>query len=187
MKSILRILGIIAAIVGIIISANMISAADKVSIPDKYVFVSSSSSAYDYGWGMNTGAKYLGGDAYNYIVEASLKAGYYNACVMKQTVMRTGGTALLFASIFFLFFSAYSLEKALNAGKQEKLLLDIENKKKDFQSFVLQHLQKIEDNTVQKKIQTEEKEPENKEPENKELQNEEPENKEPEKEENTEV
>ncbi len=53
----------------------MITAAHKISIPRKYVSVSSSAVAYEYDWSQNTGAQYLGGDAYNYIVEASLKAG----------------------------------------------------------------------------------------------------------------
>lgn len=142
MKAALRVLGIIAACVGIIVASTMIIESNNIEVPKKYVFVSSLSSAYDSDWSDNKGAQYLGGDAYNYIVEASLKAGYYNATVMTKTVKTTGGTILLFASLFFLFFSSYSLQNCLHPQQQVQNTPD-----KDYQSFVLQHLQRIEDNT----------------------------------------
>ena len=141
MKIALRILGMIAACIGIYFAVNMIDTSQKMEIPKKYVYVSSLSSAYDKDWSDNTGAQYLGGDAYNYIVEASLKAGYYNATVTTKTIKEVGGTILLFFSGFFLFFSAYSLQNCLAVARQAN-----RNAKKaeEYQGFVLQHLQNIE-------------------------------------------
>ena len=162
MKTVLRILGAVAACVGIFVSATMISSSRKMELPEKYVYVSSSSSAYHYDWSQNTGAEYLGGDAYNYIVEASLKAGYYNATATTKAVTGTAGTVLLFCSVFFLFFSLYSLQNCLTAAGQgraaEAARKDAEEKEKQYQGMVLQHLQRIEEHiSTEKPLPAEEK------------------------------
>ena len=146
MKTALRILGIIAACVGIIFAVNMIHTAQTTTVPEKHVYVSSSSSAYYKDWWENTGAEYLGGDAYNYIVEASLKAGYYSATVTSKTIRETGGMILLFLSVFFLLFSGWSLQNCLSAARLEKAP---KTKDPDYQKLILRHLQRIEENTRQ--------------------------------------
>ena len=142
MKVVLRVFGIIAACIGIYFAVNMINTSQKIEIPKKYVYVSSSSFAYDKDWSDNTGAQYLGGDAYNYIVEASLKAGYYNATITRKTVLETGGTILLALSAFFLFYSLYSLQNCTSDAKEDQMASE---KNDNYQSFVLQHLQHIEE------------------------------------------
>jgi hypothetical protein len=118
MKYILRVLAIIVAIVGIVVSTNLITRSNNLELPKKFVYVSGSSSAYDYDWGLNAGVKYVGGDAYNLIIEASLKAGYYNAVATEKITAEVGGYLLLFISIFVMLLSACSLEKCIDSGKQ---------------------------------------------------------------------
>lgn len=144
MKIALRIIGIIAACVGIYFAVSIIRDGQDMRVPEKYVFVSKSSSAYDLGWSANTGAQYLGGDAYNYIVEASLKAGYYSATVTAKTIRETGGMILLFLSVFFLLFSGWSLQSCLSAARLDKAA---KPKDPDYQKLILRHLQRIEENT----------------------------------------
>lgn len=88
-----QILGILAAIALIVFSAVY-------PVPEKYVFVSSSRYAYDYSWSENTGAEYLGGDAYNYQVEASLKAGYLTGVLALKAITFVGGVLLFFTTLY---------------------------------------------------------------------------------------
>ena len=87
-------------IIGIIIAIAMVIFAAAYPVPEKYVFVSSLSYAYDSPWNENTGAEYSGGDAYNYQIEASLKAGYLSGVLTMKTVMFVGGILLFFLSLF---------------------------------------------------------------------------------------
>ena len=128
MKKVIRILGIVAAIVGIVFGVQLVQKSNSLTLPEKYVYVSSSSSAYNYSWERNTGAEYLGGDAYNYIVEASLKAGYYSGVRTEKTVTYVGGLGLIFASVFFLLYSFSSLLKCSSEDKKLDYLKEIAEK-----------------------------------------------------------
>lgn len=88
-----QVLGILVAVALIIFSAVY-------PVPEKYVYVSSSSKAYDYSWSENKGAEYLGGDAYNYQVEASLKAGYLTGVLAMKTIAFVGGLLLFFMTLY---------------------------------------------------------------------------------------
>lgn len=103
---------ICASIVGIVFGARLIARSEKLELPSKFVSVSSSSSAYEYPWSTNRGAEYLGGDAYNYMIEASLKAGYYAAVSTEKTLTLTGGLLLIFGSVFTLFAAIIGIQKA---------------------------------------------------------------------------
>ena len=118
-------LGIFAAVIGVIAAVVLIIVGISTSVPEKYVYVSSSSSAYSASWESNTGAQYLGGDAYNYIVEASLKAGYYNAMVLKKTLNIVGGVLLLFISVFFGLSCASAQAKADEEARRLEVLKEI--------------------------------------------------------------
>ncbi|MBE5806763.1 MAG: hypothetical protein E7317_00265 [Clostridiales bacterium] len=87
-------------ILGVILAIALTIFGVVCPIPEKYVYVSSSSSAYHSDWKENTGAGYLGGDAYNYIVEASLKAGYLNSVVTTKCFSIAVGILLFFLSLF---------------------------------------------------------------------------------------
>ena len=65
-------------------------------LPEKEVNVSSRSSAYYSGWGENIGAEYIGGDCYNYQIEASLKAGYFTGILTMKSISVLGGLILFF-------------------------------------------------------------------------------------------
>ncbi len=125
MKLFLRILISIAAVVGIVFAGSLIKYSNGLLLPEKYVYVSSSSAAYDYPWIRNTGAKYLGGDAYNFIVEASLKAGYYNAVSDEKAITKVGGLTLLFISIFTFLASLCSVERCLSEDRKLSILQSI--------------------------------------------------------------
>ena len=88
-----QLLGIIIAVVLIVFSAVY-------PVPEKHVHVSSSSKAYDYSWSKNTGAEYIGGDCYNYQIEASLKAGYLTGILAIKGMTFVGGLLLLFLTLY---------------------------------------------------------------------------------------
>lgn len=92
-RIIVRILGIFAAISLIVIGIEY-------PVPEKRVSVSSRYEAYDYDWTENTGAEYLGGDCYNYQVEASLKAGFVSGILAMKAIFIVGGTILFFMSLY---------------------------------------------------------------------------------------
>ncbi len=87
-------------ILGIIIAVALIIFGVAYPVPEKYVYVSSSSKAYDYTWSENTGAEYLGGDCYNYQVEASLKAGYLTGVLAMKSITFVSGLLLLFLTLY---------------------------------------------------------------------------------------
>lgn len=89
-----------AQVFGIILAIALIVFSVAYPVPEKYVYVSSSSKAYDYSWDKNTGAEYLGGDCYNYQVEASLKAGYFSAVVIMKTITFSAGILLFFLTLY---------------------------------------------------------------------------------------
>ena len=95
-----RILGIIFHILGIIVAVALIVFSAKYPVPSKHVYVSSSSQAYYYSWDDNRGAEYIGGDCYNYQIEASLKAGYLAGVLAMKSITFVGGLLLLFLSLY---------------------------------------------------------------------------------------
>ena len=66
--------------------------------PDKRVRTSSYN--YDIKWSDDKGAEYVGGDAYNYQMEASLKAGYMGGVLALKGITFVGGVVLLFLTAF---------------------------------------------------------------------------------------
>lgn len=88
------------AILGIIVALVMIGFGILYPVPDKYVRVDSGAKAYEYDWMENKGAQYVGGDAYNYQVEATLKAGYLAGVLAMKAIVFAGGMLLLFLSAF---------------------------------------------------------------------------------------
>lgn len=87
-------------IFGIVMAIALIVFSLAYPVPEKYVHVSSSSKAYDYSWSENTGAEYLGGDCYNYQVEASLKAGYFCGVLVMKSITFVGGILLFFLTMY---------------------------------------------------------------------------------------
>ncbi len=88
-----HVLGILVALVLIVFGAVY-------PVPDKGIYVSSSYTAYDKTWIENTGAEYLGGDAYNYQVEASLKAGYMSGVLAMKSITFASGILLFFITLY---------------------------------------------------------------------------------------
>lgn len=101
--------GIIMAIVLIIVGAVF-------PVPDKFVNVISYS--YDENWFSDKGIEYVGGDAYNYQMEASLKAGWVSGVLALKAVAVSSGILLLMITLY-----ADSKEKAIN--KQTEILTKI--------------------------------------------------------------
>lgn len=88
-----HIFGLLAAIALIVFSIAF-------PVPEKYVDVSSNYSAYHSSWKENTGAEYVGGDAYNYQMEAALKAGYMSGVLAMKSVTFVGGLLLFFLTLY---------------------------------------------------------------------------------------
>lgn len=100
-----HIFGLFAAIALIIFSIAF-------PVPEKHIDVSSYYSAYQSSWKENVGAEYVGGDAYNYQMEATLKAGYMSGILAMKAVTFVGGVLLLFLTLYS--YSACSLEEYQN-------------------------------------------------------------------------
>lgn len=128
MKGLVKNAAIIAMLAGIAVSVFLMIHSLSVTVPEKYVRVSSSSAAYNYPWERDYGAQYLGGDAYNYMVEASLKAGYYSAAKTEKAVTGVGGLLLFFGSLSGFFFINMSIRKSKSIDRQTELLETIASK-----------------------------------------------------------
>lgn len=88
-----HIFGLLAAIALIIFSIAF-------PVPEKHIDVSSNYSAYQSSWKENVGAEYVGGDAYNYQMEATLKAGYMSGVLAMKSITFVGGVLLLFLTLY---------------------------------------------------------------------------------------
>ncbi len=88
------------SILGIIIAVILIAFGAAYPVPKKNLYVSSSSYAYGYSWSENIGAEHVGGDAYNYQMEASLKAGYFAGVLAMKSITFVGGLLLLFLTLY---------------------------------------------------------------------------------------
>lgn len=109
---------------GFIMSVMLVVFAILYPVPEKYMRVSSSYSAYDNSWADNVGAEYIGGDAYNYEIEASLKAGYVSGVLALKGITFVGGMLLFFLTMF----SAAKYEKV---EAQVSLIIDLKRRKEE--------------------------------------------------------
>lgn len=100
-----KILGILAAIALVIFGLVF-------PVPEKHLYVSS--YAFKNNW-TEDGEEYVGGDAYNYQMEASLKAGWVSGVLAMKAICASSGVLL-----FFLILMAESHEKEVR--KQNELL-----------------------------------------------------------------
>lgn len=119
---------------GVIISLSLIIFSISYPVPTKEVNVSSSYFAYNNTWNDNEGAEYIGGDAYNYQIEASLKAGYVSGVLAMKSITFVGGILLLFLTM-------YSHVKCVCLKSQEEQLLRLyeqEKRQKDIMEKILE-------------------------------------------------
>lgn len=99
---------------GIIMALALILFGTFYPVPKKEINIED--YVYDSQWSENIGAKYVGGDAYNYQMEASLKAGYISGIMAMKAITYTGGFLLLFFSQF-----AYAIGESLETQKSVML------------------------------------------------------------------
>ena len=88
------------SVFGIIVALALIAFGIFYPVPKKHVKVDQGYKAYDYDWMENKGAQYVGGDAYNYQVEATLKAGYMAGVLAMKAITFVGGILLFFISVY---------------------------------------------------------------------------------------
>lgn len=105
-------------VVGIIFSIILIAIGIFFPVPKKHLLVSE--NAYNNNWFEN-GEKYVGGDAYNYQMEASLKAGWVSGVIVLKSIGISVGITLLMISI-------YSNERDKELAQQNKILREISEK-----------------------------------------------------------
>lgn len=109
---------------GIIVSVMLVAFSVLYPVPEKHMHVSSSYSAYDNTWADNEGAEYIGGDAYNYEIEASLKAGYVSGVLAMKCITFVGGMLLYFLTLF-------SSAKSEQMEAQASLLADLKENERE--------------------------------------------------------
>lgn len=85
-------------IFGILVAIALIIFSIAYPLPEKHL----RTSGYSYGldWSEDRGEEYVGGDAYNYQMEASLKAGYFSGIMTAKVMTFVGGLLLFFLSLF---------------------------------------------------------------------------------------
>lgn len=100
---------------GIIFAIALIVFAIAFPIPQKHI--RTSGYKYDIPWTDEYGEEYVGGDAYNYQMEASLKAGYMSGVLAMKSISFVGGLLLLFITL-------YSHIKCIAIAEQKRLITD---------------------------------------------------------------
>lgn len=85
-------------VLGIIMAIALIVFAVSFPVPRKHL--STSSYGWDKPWNDEYGEEYVGGDAYNYQMEASLKAGYMSGVLSMKAITFVGGVLLFFLSLY---------------------------------------------------------------------------------------
>lgn len=103
-------------VVSIILAFAMLGVGLAFPLPDKNVHVSSYSYSNNAKWGGN-GVEYVGGDAYNYQIEASLTAGWVSGVMAFKGILISSGI-MLFAITFMLKTKDDVAEEMLYAIKQ---------------------------------------------------------------------
>lgn len=119
-------------ILGIIVAIALIIFAVAYPVPEKEIDISSSYSAYDNTWADMEGAEYIGGDAYNYQIEASLKAGYMSGVLAMKSITFVGGVLLFFLTM-------YSRVKCICLMEQERMLSKL-CEKEETQKLILEKM-----------------------------------------------
>ncbi|MGN0657807.1 MAG: hypothetical protein ACI4KR_13545 [Ruminiclostridium sp.] len=98
---------------GIIMSLLLIIFGAVFPVPEKQV--DTISYCYDKSWFYKYGEEYVNGDAYNYQIEASLKAGWMSGVLTMKSISVATGILLFFITI-------YADKKHKELEKQTKLL-----------------------------------------------------------------
>ena len=98
---------------GIIMSLLLIIFGAVFPVPEKQV--NTIDYCYDKSWFYRYGEEYVNGDAYNYQIEASLKAGWMSGVLTMKSISVASGILLFFAVI-------YADRKHKELEKQTKLL-----------------------------------------------------------------
>lgn len=148
-----------AQILGIILAIALIIFAIAFPMPEKHLRTSSYS--YNSPWTDDSGEEYVGGDAYNYQMEASLKGGYMSGILAMKSITLVGGLLLLFLSLFSGIKCAaienqtQSISELMHVYDKHKALLeDIAAKIDDQNSIIRERIETmsetkcIEDNDV---------------------------------------
>lgn len=84
-------------VIGIILAVALIVFGVVFPTPEKPLLVIGYS---DRTWSDEWGTKYVGGDAYNYQIEASLKAGYMGGVLAMKSITFVGGLLLFFLTLY---------------------------------------------------------------------------------------
>lgn len=79
-------------IIGVVLALGLILFGCLFKIPSKKISISSYKGA---DWSADTGTEYVGGDAYNYQMEASLKAGWVSGTMAVKAITISSGVILL--------------------------------------------------------------------------------------------
>lgn len=90
--------GIFAALALIAFGLFFPTPAKHLDVEDRYNY--SSHSYEQWKWTDNKGEEYVGGDAYNYQMEASLKAGYISGVLAMKSITVVSGILLFFTSLY---------------------------------------------------------------------------------------
>lgn len=98
---------------GIFVSVLLIIFGAVFPVPEKKV--DTIGYCYDKSWFYKYGEEYVNGDAYNYQIEASLKAGWMSGVLTMKSISVASGILLFFAVI-------YADKKHKELEKQTKLL-----------------------------------------------------------------
>lgn len=124
-----------AGIIGLILAIGFVVLGFTTSVPDKYI----------KSYGSNKMTEYVGGDAYNFIIEASLRGGEISGALISKAIYFAVAAVLAVISLSFLGSSDFEAIRGDLSGIKKELSDSNKN---------IRDLQDEMDNTVNKGIQT---------------------------------
>lgn len=84
------------SVLGVILAIFMIVFGAIFPMPEKDIYIGYISES---SWLKDDGTKYINGDAYNYLIEASLKGGWVSGVMALKTICITSGIILFILSL----------------------------------------------------------------------------------------
>ena len=102
---------IVSGILGLVLAAVFLVLAISTTVPDTYIS----------SWGSNKMMEYVGGDAYNYIIEASLRGGEIAGAQITKAIYFAVAALLAVISVSFFSGSKRHEQPAGTASENQKM------------------------------------------------------------------
>lgn len=120
----------VSHVLGCVVAIILLILGVFIPIPQKHIYIDNGLGNSDK-WGSEYANEYVGGDAYNLIIESSLKSGWTSGILSLKSVFIGAGIILLFATIYS------DVHHKASIKKQELIIAEIKN-----QNIIIEELKK---------------------------------------------